>query len=206
MAFEDASDIQLYQLASAGEEAAFVALYRRWQGSIYRFSLRIGSSASMAEDVTQEVFLALMNGASGFDPALGSFSSYVYGIARNHVLRRVTREPVFATIDQDAEADQRDLHKARSIPSDPLGELTRREMIEALNRAVATLPLRYREVVVLCELQELSYAEAARVVGCPEGTIRSRLHRARILLVEKLREKTKEDSRASGIEPARCLL
>lgn len=206
MASEGVSDIQLLQQALAGEEAAFVALYRRWSGGIYRFTLRLSSSASIAEDVTQEVFLALMNGVSGFDPALGSFSAYVYGIARNHVLRRITRDRIFAPIADESQDEHQDWHKARGMATDPLGDLTRQEMIDSLNRAVATLPLRYREVVVLCELQELSYSEAARVIGCPEGTIRSRLHRARTLLLDKLREKAKDDSRAPRIEPARCVL
>jgi RNA polymerase sigma-70 factor, ECF subfamily len=92
------------------------------------------------------------------------------------------------------------------LRSDPLGALTRQEKTDSLHRAVAALPLRYREVVVLCELQELSYADAAQVIGCPEGTIRSRLHRARALLLEKLQEMKKAESRAPRIEPARCLL
>lgn len=205
MAFEGINDIQLFQLALAGEEAAFVALYRRWQGSLFRFSLRLSGCASMAEDITQEVFLALMDGARGFDPALGSFSSYVYGIARNHVLRRMTRERVFAPIVDDFEDQCQGLPDVRGVKSDPLDDLTRQEKIDSLHRAVATLPLRYREVTVLCELQELSYAEAARVIGCPEGTIRSRLHRARSLLLDKLGEKAREDCTATRIEAARCL-
>ena len=206
MTVEETSDIQLLREASAGEEAAFVALYRRWQRRIYGFSLRMTGSAPTAEDVTQEVFLTLMNGASRFDPALGSFSSYAYGIARNLVLRRMTREPEFAPVNQTLEDDTRQLPQALIMPFDPLGDLARRETIAALHRAIGTLPFRYREVVVCCELQELSYADAARVIGCPEGTIRSRLHRARILLLDKLREKAGEDSRAPGIEPARCFL
>ncbi len=206
MAWENVDDNQLYQMASAGEEAAFVALYRRWQGSLYRYSLRLSGSAALAEDVTQEVFLALVDGGSGFDPALGSFSSYAYGIARNHVLRRMSRERFFAPMPGEADEEQQGIGKVWDSKSDPLGNLTRQEKIDALHRAVATLPLRYREVVVLCELQELSYADAAQVIGCPEGTIRSRLHRARVFLLEKLREKSGEAARAPRIEPARCLL
>lgn len=206
MTVDGASDRQLFERALAGEEAAFVSLYRRWQGSIYRFSLRISGSEPIAEDITQEVFLSLMKGESRFDVSLGSFSSYLYGIARNKVLRRMTRERVFTPIFEDLEEKCGGWQEVSCIQSDPLGALTHRERIESLQRAISTLPLRYREVVVLCELQELNYAEAARVIGCPEGTIRSRLHRARILLLDKLREQAKEDSPAHGIEPARCSL
>jgi len=206
MKLEDANDVQLLELAASGEEAAFLALYRRWQRGIYRFSLRLSSSESIAEDITQEVFLMLLDGASRFDPELGSFSSYAYGIARNLVLRRLARERVFAPIIEGPGDLNPDSHKAFSVLSDPIGELTRQEKIASLHRAIATLTLRYREVVVLCELEELNYAEAARVIGCPEGTIRSRLHRARCLLLEKLQEKARENSRTPGAEPARCIL
>jgi len=206
MAMEEMSDIQTLRRAQAGEEAAFAVLYRRWQGRLYRYSLRLSGSAPIAEDVTQEVFLALMDGVTGFDPAMGSFSSYVHGIARNHVLRRMSRDRYFSPIADDVENEQPGIHTAWSIQSDPLGDLTRQEKIASLHLAISTLPLRYREVVVLCELQELSYADAAQVIGCPEGTIRSRLHRARFLLLAKLQEKTSEDVSAPSIEPARCLL
>jgi RNA polymerase sigma-70 factor (ECF subfamily) len=70
--------------------------------------------------------------------------------------------------------------------TDPLADLTRDEMVEAVRRAVLALPAHYREVVLLCYLHELSYAEAADVIGCELGTVRSRLHRARALLAERL--------------------
>jgi RNA polymerase sigma-70 factor (ECF subfamily) len=204
MNFADASDGELLQLASAGSEEAFVTLYRRWQGNIYRFALRVSGSASTAEDVTQEVFLCVIKGGGRFDPALGSFSSYLYGIARHRVLRKVTRERIFASFLNGTGGEHAEHSPA--APSDPLGDLTRRESVAALRNAVAALPLRYREVIVLCELQELSYADAARVVRCPEGTIRSRLHRARGLLLEKLRADRRRHNRDSRIEAARCPL
>jgi RNA polymerase sigma-70 factor (ECF subfamily) len=195
------SDGELYGLMLAGGEDAFIALYRRWQAAIFRFALRLSGTSAVAEDVTQEVFMSLMS-SSGFDPALGSFSSYLYGIARNHVLRRIKREKVFTPIDEDGEEEAQN---SPAMPTDPLSDLTRRESIDAVQRAVAALPLRYREVVVLCELQELSYAEAAAIADCPEGTIRSRLHRARALLLERLRPRLKEEACGPRIEAARCM-
>ncbi len=205
-ALENSSDNQLLQMAATGDEAAFVALYRRWQRNLYRYSLRLSGSAPIAEDVTQEVFLALIDGALSFDPARGSFPAYAYGIARNQVLRRMNRERFFAPMNDEAGEEHHRRHGSWSHRSDPLGSLTRQEKIDTLHQAVATLPLRYREVVILCELQELSYADAAQAIGCPEGTVRSRLHRARMILLEKLQEKSSEAARRAGIEPARCLL
>jgi RNA polymerase sigma-70 factor (ECF subfamily) len=205
MTMTGAIDESLYAAALAGEESAFVSLYRRWQGSIYRFALRTSGSAAIAEDVTQEVFLALIRSDSRFDPALGSFSAYVHGIARNHVLRRLNRERLFAPLPEEAEAGYAESGPGTRRPADPLMNLTREETLASLYRAIAALPYRYREVVVLCELQELGYSEAARVIGCPEGTIRSRLHRARILLLNRLRDKEGRNSRAASMNPVRYL-
>jgi RNA polymerase sigma-70 factor, ECF subfamily len=200
------ADHGLFQRSQSGDEAAFVSLYRRWQGAIYRYSLRITNSVSIAEDVTQEVFLALMDRASGFDAARGSFSAYLYGIARNHILRRMARENLYVAMHDDSAMNRLNAQEFEDTRSDPLDDLTRQEKIDRLHGAVAALPLLYREVVVLCELQELNYAEAAQVIGCPEGTIRSRLHRARALLLKKLQETAAEAPWTAGIEPARCVL
>ncbi len=204
MTLENSTDHRLLKLLLAGEEAAFITLYRRWQGKIYRFALRVSNSSSVAEDVTQEVFLALMNGARRFDPELGSFSSYLYGIARNRTLRRIRRERFYAPISEEENDSRQNGGDRKSPACDPLADLAQREKIASLHKAIAALPLHYREIVALCELQELDYSEAAQIIGCPEGTVRSRLHRARMLLQEKLRKKTPDDSPSRGIEPARC--
>jgi RNA polymerase sigma-70 factor (ECF subfamily) len=128
----------------------------------------------------------------------------MYGMARNHVLRRLERERLFVPF-ADAEQEQESAATARLIAeTDPLADLTRNEMIEAVRGAVLALPAHYRETVVLCDLHEMSYAEAAEVVGCAVGTIRSRLHRARALLVEKLRANGNRGSASQTANPVRC--
>jgi len=206
MNITDASDNLLLTLALAGKEDAFLALYRRWQAAIYRFALRVSGSEPIAEDVTQEVFMSIVKSGCGFDAARGSFSSYLYGIARNRVFTRINRERVFTPIPEDLDEEAADFQRSWGVAPDPLGYLTHQESLDALHRAIGALPLRYREVVVLCELQELGYVEAAQVIGCPEGTVRSRLHRARSLLLERLRPKPKEDACASRGGAARCSL
>ena len=81
------TDEALLSRMQSGDEQGFVTLYRRRQGSIYRFALHMSGSTAVAEDVTQEVFLALIREGCGYDPARGSLSGYLYGIARNLVLR-----------------------------------------------------------------------------------------------------------------------
>lgn len=178
------SDSELWQRASQGDELAFVTLYRRRQSSVYRFALRMSGSTTIAEDVTQEVFLALMREGGRYDAARSSLASYLYGIARNQVLRRLERERNFAPW-PDAEDEPDGFMPVDA--GDPLGDLTRQETVETVRQAVLALPPHYREVVVLCDLHELSYLETAASLGCAVGTVRSRLHRARALLVEKLR-------------------
>ena len=198
------SDDELLRLMLAGDENAFVTLYRRRQGGIYRFALQMSGSEAIAEDVTQEVFMVLMGEANNYDPARGSLSAYLYGIARNHVLRALSRDRSFVSIGDGYEEETERTHEQLIAHDDPLGDLTRNEVIESVRQAVTALPAHYREVVVLCDLHEMSYAEAAQVLDCAVGTIRSRLHRARNLLIEKLRATNEPDSAPPIVNPARC--
>jgi RNA polymerase sigma-70 factor (ECF subfamily) len=202
--FTTPSDNELLRLMAAGDEAAFVMLYRRRHAGIYRFAYQMSGSEAIAEDVTQEVFMVLMGEAKNYDPSKGSLSAYLYGIARNHVLRALSRDRSFVAIGEGYEEDGETTHEQLIAQDDPLGDLTRNELIESVRQAVTNLPAHYREVVVLCDLHEMSYAEAAQVLGCAVGTIRSRLHRARSLLIEKLRATNEPGTASSIVKSARC--
>jgi RNA polymerase sigma-70 factor (ECF subfamily) len=169
----------------AGDAAAFASLYDRCQGGIYRFALRMSDSEALAQDVTHDVFLALMRDGEQYDPSRGTLVAYLYGIARNRVYQLLKRERNFVSMDEDA--DEFAWTEAAIAPDDPLVELSRHETIETVRQAIMALPAHYREVVLLCNLHELNYEQAASVIGCAVGTVRSRLHRARLLLLEKLR-------------------
>jgi RNA polymerase sigma-70 factor (ECF subfamily) len=159
----------------SGDEDAFTALYRRRQGPVYRFALQMTGSPVIAEDVTQEVFLALLSQTAKYDESRGSLASFLYGVARNLVLRRIEK---VEEIQEVAASD------------DILHDLTRQETIEQVRRAVLSLPPVYREAVVLCDLQDTSYEEAAAALDCPVGTVRSRLSRGRSILAQKLALRT----------------
>jgi RNA polymerase sigma-70 factor (ECF subfamily) len=174
----ETSDQDLLRGMLAGDEAAFTALYRRRQGAVYRFALQMTGSIVIAEDVAQEVFMALIESGSRFDPARGSLASFLYGIARNQVLRRLERDRGLEPVEDDFATDD-----------DVLADLTRRESIDQVRRAVLSLPAVYREPVVLCDLQDVSYQDAADALDCPVGTVRSRLNRGRAMLAQKLRGK-----------------
>jgi RNA polymerase sigma-70 factor, ECF subfamily len=198
------SDDELLRLMRAGDESAFVTLYRRRQGAIYRFALRMSGSKSIAEDVTQDVFVNLIRDNMQFDSTRGSFTAYLFGIARNHVLRRIEKDRLLLQIDGGSEEET--THNGLNAFTDPLDDLTRRETIERVRQAVLALPTHYREVVVLCDLHEMSYAEASEALGCAVGTVRSRLHRARALLHEKLRSADTDHGSSHMAGAMNCLV
>jgi RNA polymerase sigma-70 factor (ECF subfamily) len=170
-------DDDLLRLTAKGDERAFLEFYRRHQGAVFRFALHMSGKKEVAEEVTQDVFMVVMGSARQYDAKRGSAAAYLFGIARNFVLRNLERErPYLAALDEQL-ADGRDL----------AADVAHNERIEFLRKAVLALPPAYREAVVLCDLHELDYSEAAGVLGCAIGTIRSRLHRARALLQEKMR-------------------
>jgi RNA polymerase sigma-70 factor (ECF subfamily) len=177
-----ASDEELLARVASGDAMAFAALFRRRRTTVYRFALHMTGAPAAAEDVTQDVFLAVMHDAPRYEPARATVTAWLCGIARNHARRRLQRDRLVLPFAED-EADEGVI---QAVHHDPLDDLTRAERLDALRRAVLSLPLKYREAVVLCDLQELSYADAAAAIGCALGTIRSRLHRGRSLLAAKL--------------------
>jgi len=196
-------DSELLRLMLAGDEEALSVLYSRRQGGIYRFALQMSGSKSVAEDVTQEVFLFLMREGHVFDPSKGAVSAFLFGVARNHVLRRLRTEHLLAPLGEDSDDDAAFLQPSTDMC--PLEDLTRAETIESVRKAVLSLPAKYREVVVLCELQDVSYGETAEILGCAIGTVRSRLHRARALLLAKLRPASEvEETGSAAVKSARC--
>lgn len=202
-AINDQSDSELLGAMQAGDEEAFTLLYRRRHGRVYRFALQMSGSPSIAEDVTQEVFLFLIRNGRVFDPARGSLTAFLLGVARNYVLRRLRGEQIMVSLTENFEDQLTGAQVGSEVG--PLDDLTRDEAIEAVRRAILTLPERYREVIVLCELQELSYLDAAAVLGCAIGTVRSRLHRARALLLAKLKpEQAIDEADTEEVKTARC--
>lgn len=178
-------DEELVRRIAAGDSDALVRLFRQRRTEVYRFALHMTGSPATAEDITQDVFVTVMREASRFDASRGAVVSWLLGITRNLVRRRLVRDrPLFSLEDIDSAA------RCLAMSDDPSDDLDRARQVEALRRAVMALPVRYREVVLLCDLQELSYQDTAAVLQCAVGTVRSRLHRARALLAQKVRKVT----------------
>src|ERR1700676_4573725 len=130
------ADQELLARMLGGDEEAFTALYRRRHPAVYRFALQMTGDVGMSEDVTQEVFMTLVERAKRFDPARGTLVSFLYGVARNMVLRRLEKEAA-----KQPEATMEDLPGEEDL----LEDLTRRETIDQVRRAVLSLPTAYRE-------------------------------------------------------------
>jgi RNA polymerase sigma-70 factor (ECF subfamily) len=182
---EPERDDVLLRRAAKGEEEAFTFLYRRHQAAMYRFALRMTGSAWAAEEIVQDVFMTLMRAPKKYDSSRGTLGGYLYGIARNRVMKHLERLPREVPLDQkneDGSGEGVVLQDAET----PATWVETRERMSQVRAAVLELPAEFREAVVLCELEELTYEEAAQAAGCPIGTIRSRLHRGRALLLAKL--------------------
>jgi RNA polymerase sigma-70 factor (ECF subfamily) len=167
-----------------GDEEAFVALYRRHRDAVHRFALLRTGSAAQAADVTQETFLHLMTRPEQFDPARGTLAAWLCGVARN-LARRETRSREDAT---DPEAFDGEAATAPELVEEngPAERLLAAETAEQVRVALAAVAPHYRDVLILCELSDLSYAEAAQVCGIEVGTVRSRLARARAQFADRL--------------------
>jgi RNA polymerase sigma-70 factor (ECF subfamily) len=158
-----------------GDSGAFAVIYGTYSPSVFRFSFHMTGDRTTAAEITQDVFVWLFQHASGFDPNRGELAPFLIGVARQLIRQHDRAERRWIPLQQAAHS------QPVEIP-DP----SRRIDAEALRNAVATLPFRYREPVILCDLEGHSYEEAALLLKCAVGTIRSRLNRAHELLARKL--------------------
>lgn len=171
--------------AAKGDEDAFALLYRRHQGGLYRFALRMTGSSWGAEEIVQDVFMTLIREPKKYDPSRGSLGALLFGIARNRVLKYLERAPREVALEEKNE-DGTGSGIVLQDSFTPAMWVEKRERTQCVRAAVLELPVEFREAMVLCELEEMSYEEAAKTLECPIGTIRSRLHRGRALLLARL--------------------
>jgi len=170
----------LYEIR-AGKEASFRELYARYQGVLFRFALHMTGSVAAAEDITQDVFIQLICKPSSYDASKGPLPAYLFGITRNLARASIRSTQGNLALDDVAEAEM-----VLAADSELIDCLSGSEALDSLRGALLALPELYREVVVLCDLEEMTYADAATVLECSAGTIASRLHRARNILRAKL--------------------
>jgi len=202
---ENCSDPDLLRRAMAGDESAFVALYDRLKNGIFRYAFYMTNSRSAADEITQEVFIALMKDGGSYREARGDVGAFAFGIARNYVRRIERRERPYRPLQEEDGSEE--VPRRFDFPADTLiGQLIQSERTRQVQGAIATLPDHYRQTVVLCDLCELSYEEAASRLRCAVGTIRSRLSRAHALLAQKLKPLQDRPSGVQATGTEGCLI
>ena len=182
----DTADHELLRQTHAGRADAFTALYRRHQGPLFRYALMRCGSSDAAADVVQEAFMGLLTKRFNFDPLRGQLQHFLFGVARNLVLKLEEarrRQVALPEPDEDGELEL-------DLPCEgagPLARLLDNETAQEVRRALALLPAHYRDVVILYELHDLSYLEIAAVCQIDIGTVRSRLSRGRAAMAKRLK-------------------
>jgi RNA polymerase sigma-70 factor (ECF subfamily) len=190
------SDAELAERLKQRDEHAFLSLYDLHRSSVFRFLMHTTGSIAVAEELTQEVFVAILDamcaGKVGqFDPQKGTLESYLLGIARNLTRAEQRRRGRLVSLDNIIETPEREHLLTAVLQDSPKQDVAAlmavRSELRVLYRAIRELPEQYREAIVLCGLQEKSYRDAAIVLQCSEGTIASRMNRAKAILAAKLR-------------------
>jgi RNA polymerase sigma-70 factor (ECF subfamily) len=178
-------DEELLKRSAKGDEEAFTILYRRHADVLYRFAFRMTGSSWGAEEIVQDVFMTLVREPGKYDAERGTLPAFLFGITRNKIMKHNERLPrEISLVERQEDGSGGGLTLRDSFT--PAMWAEQRERLEKVRAAVMELPVEFRETVVLCELEEMSYEQAARMLDCPIGTIRSRLHRGRALLLVKL--------------------
>ncbi|HTP69754.1 MAG TPA: sigma-70 family RNA polymerase sigma factor [Dongiaceae bacterium] len=181
----DGRDDVLLRRSAKGDQDAFAQLYRRYQAPLFRFALRMTGNSWAAEEIVQEVFMTVIREPGKFDPNRGTLGAFLYGVARNRIMKHIERTPRDLPLAEKTE-DGFSTDTLASKDMTPVEWAELHERRAQVRAAVLELPSEFREAIILCELEEMSYEEAANAMDCPVGTIRSRLHRGRALLLAKL--------------------
>jgi RNA polymerase sigma-70 factor (ECF subfamily) len=181
---QPAEDSQGLALLCEGRMQGLEPIYRRHSGPLYRYLLALGASQEAASDALQDAFMSLAQQPRAFDPQRGSLGGYLAGIARHGLLAQWRRQGREVASEVNDELDN--LQPERVSEEGPLHALESKASNHALWAAIEALPFVFREALLLVDIQERSYAEAANIAGVELNTLRTRLHRARLRLAEAI--------------------
>ena len=166
-------DELLLARAGAGDPAAFMQVYERHRGAIFRFSYRLSGSAEVAEDITHDCFLSLIKKPGNFQPGRASLRTYLLSAARNLWLKQLRDSG------RESAIDELGADGFIALGKEPLRRLLDDELSMKVQEAVSSLPPLQREALVLFEYEGLALSEIASMVGTDVGAVKSRLSRAR---------------------------
>ena len=212
----DRTPQELMLLFRQGDEDAFRELVRRFREPITSFALRMLNDQEKAVDVSQETFINVFTHAEGYRP-MASFTSWLYRIAYNLAINEIRRQRRQPTVSLDATSAHHGSHGSHGPHGDAAGsplrfeprdaglsaeeEMLGRERQEAVRRCVASLPPKYRGAIVMKDMEGLTFDEIANILDCPESTVKSRVMRARRMVLKRLEPYLKPQSWDG--EPAR---
>jgi RNA polymerase sigma-70 factor (ECF subfamily) len=182
MAQKELTDREYVAASQRGDRDAYGALVRRYQDRLYRFILRMVSSHDEALELAQEAFIKAWQALPGWQPE-AQFQTWLFRIASNTAMDSLRRRKVVEFVAQDE-----DYEVAADAPG-PEGQLQTRQRMRALESALNRLPPEQREIVLLRELEDMSYSDISEALGISEGTVKSRLARAREALLGFYRQK-----------------
>ncbi|WP_162250764.1 RNA polymerase sigma factor [Pelomonas sp. Root1217] len=174
-------EVALLARVADGDADALALVYRRESGSVYRYALALAGDEATALDAVQEAFAQLLRGPQAFNAGRGSLGAYLAGMARHQLLNQWRDARRHVPLDDSLDTDE----TAELMPSSDT-RLNQSQQQDGLWAAIRRLSWPQREAIVLVDLQERSYEDAAAIAGVSVDTLRTRLHRARQRLADLL--------------------
>ena len=181
----DDDDLPLARKAQGGDRLAFTELARRHQNRVFRFLLRLTGSRDDALDLAQEAFLRAWQALPGWRPE-AKFATWLFGIARNAAVDLLRRRGVVEAAAPEALPERPD------TAATPFARAEAAERLRLLERALAALSPEHREILLLREIEEMAYEDIAATLSVSEGTVKSRLSRARAAVLTEFRRMARE--------------
>lgn len=181
-------DAELMLQVAAGDEAAFAALFDRYQASVARFAFRFVGDRARAEELAQDIFVKLFRNAKSYRPS-AKFKTYLFRVAANHCLNEVRRGE-YRVVQQVEEPKEDEAPLEASLPGgvDPHEELAGRELERAVNLALAQMSDRERAAFSMCRFEGMAYREIAEALDASEAAVKSLIHRATLAVARKIEE------------------
>jgi len=183
-------DLKIIESCLLGNTKVFSRLIDSYKNMVYNLSYRMSNNPQEAEDISQEAFLRAFQSLAHFNPSY-KFSTWLYQITLNIIRDRFKKKELnYVSLDTPVETDDSELYpQPADFTNNPEQIIDQQEKTQAIQQAILSLPLKYREIIVLRHLQDLSYIEIANILKLPAGTVKVRLYRARELLRKNLKSR-----------------
>ena len=173
-------DLKIIESCLLGNTQMFSRLIDNYKNMVYNLTYRMSNNPQEAEDISQEAFLRAFQSLAHFNPSY-KFSTWLYQITLNIIRDRFKKKELnYVSLDTPVETDDSEFYsQPADLTNNPEQIISQKENLQTIQQAIYSLPLKYREVIVLRHLQDLSYIEIGNILKLPPGTIKVRLYRAR---------------------------